>query len=116
MTVETSPKIFVFFSEKYDIIEPIKTKGGDEVTARTFPDDEAVSEHTLVCLSSSPSNAKIIHSAAKMAKAYGGTFTALYVKTSDSDNMSEDDKKRLHNHIQLAEKLGADLARRLKGE
>ena len=50
-------------------------------------------EHILVCLSSSPSNAKIIRTAAKMAKAFQGSFTALYVHTSYADKMSETEKK-----------------------
>ena len=36
-------------------------------------------EHILVCLSSSPSNARIIHTAAKMAKVLHARFTAIYV-------------------------------------
>ena len=36
-------------------------------------------EHILVCLSSAPSNAKIIRTAARMASAFHGSFTALYV-------------------------------------
>lgn len=66
-------------------------------------------EHTLVCLSPSPSNAKIVRTAAKMAAAFGGSFTALYVQTSDSDKMSYNDKSRLQNHILLAQQLGADI-------
>lgn len=66
-------------------------------------------EHILVCLSASPTNLKIIKTAAKMAKAFGASFTALYVKTSSSDNMSEIDKKRLEEHIRLAERVGADI-------
>lgn len=38
-------------------------------------------EHILVCLSSSPSNARIIHTAAKMAKVLHAKFTAIYVQT-----------------------------------
>lgn len=67
-------------------------------------------EHTLVCLSASPSNEKIVNTAARMAKAFGGNFTALYVQTSDSDKMTESDKKRLQYHIRLAEGLGATIA------
>ena len=37
-------------------------------------------EHVLVCLSSAPSNPKIIQTAAAMAKAFNATFSALYVK------------------------------------
>lgn len=67
------------------------------------------SEHTLVCLSASPSNAKIVKTAAKMASAFGGSFTALYVQTSASDKMPEQDKKRLQYHIRLAEQSGANI-------
>ena len=35
-------------------------------------------EHILVCLSSSPSNKKIVHTAAAMAAALHARFTALY--------------------------------------
>ncbi len=78
-------------------------------TEKLFDGEEAF-EHTLVCLSSSPSNAKIVRTAAKMAAAFGGSFTALYVQTPDSDKMDDNDKRRLHNHIRLAEQWGADIA------
>ena len=52
-----------------------------------------------------------------MANAFGGSFTALYVKTSHADSMSEEDKKRLLEHIALAEKLrGYGLKVQLYGE
>ncbi len=66
-------------------------------------------EHTLVCLSASPSNAKIVKTAAKMAAAFGGSFTALYVQTPDSDKMDDASKRRLQYHIRLAEQLGANI-------
>ncbi|MBR3994219.1 MAG: DUF4118 domain-containing protein, partial [Clostridia bacterium] len=67
-------------------------------------------EHILVCLSASPSNAKIVKTAATMASAFGGSFTALYVLTPDSDKLDEENKNRLQDHIRLAEQLGADIA------
>ena len=66
-------------------------------------------EHILVCLSASPSNAKIVRTAGKMASAFGGSFTALYVHTPDADKMDEANKKRLQYHIHLAEQLGATI-------
>ena len=66
-------------------------------------------EHIMVCLSASPSNVKIIKTAAKMASAFGGSFTALYVKSANTDKMNEFDKKRLQSNIQLAEQLGAEI-------
>lgn len=65
------------------------------------------SEHVLACLSSAPSNARIIRTAARMAKAFGGLFTALYVKTVRQDLLSEADKERIQQNMRLAEQLGA---------
>ena len=64
-------------------------------------------EHILVCLSSSPSNAKIIRTAARMVKAFRGSFTALFVETPGFASMSEEDKKRLRENMRLAQQLGA---------
>ena len=66
-------------------------------------------EHILVGLSSSPSNEKIILTAYKMAKAFNGTLTAIYVQTEDLNAMDEVDKERLQKNISLAEKLGAKI-------
>lgn len=46
-------------------------------------------EHILVCLSSSPSNEKIIRTAAQMARAFGANFTALYVQTAEPAGAQE---------------------------
>ena len=64
-------------------------------------------EHILVCLSSAPSNAKIIRTAARMAVAFKAKFTALFVETPNFTNISEKDKERLRFHIHLAQQLGA---------
>ena len=66
-------------------------------------------EHILVGLSSSPSNEKIILTAYKMAKAFNGTLTAIYVQTENLNTMNEVDKERLQNNISIAEKLGAKI-------
>ena len=68
---------------------------------------EAKKEHILACLSSAPSNAKIIRTAARMAQAFHGSFTALFVQTPNQEAMPENDKERLRAHIRLAESLGA---------
>ena len=44
-------------------------------------------EHVLVCLSSSPSNAKVIRTAARMAEAFHSGFTALFVQTPDTKEL-----------------------------
>ena len=66
-------------------------------------------EHVLVCLSSAPSNAKIIRTAARMAAAFHGGFTALFVETPDFAAMAEADKERLRVNIRLAQQLGATI-------
>ncbi|MBR1408132.1 MAG: sensor histidine kinase KdpD [Clostridia bacterium] len=63
----------------------------------------------LVCLSSSTSNARVIHAAADLAAAFRGSLTALFVETPAYALLSEDDKKRLRSNMNLAEKLGARL-------
>lgn len=66
-------------------------------------------EHILVCISSSPTNGKIIRTAARMANAFRGSFTALFVETPDFTVLSEENKKRLKNNIRLAQQLGATI-------
>ena len=68
-----------------------------------------MAEHILVGLSSAPSNARIIHTAATMAEAFGGSFTALFVRTPDYDAMPEADKERLRSNMNLAQELGASI-------
>ena len=66
-------------------------------------------EHILVCLSSAPSNAKIIHTAARMAEAFHGSLTALYVQTPDFSAMEEENRRRLDANTRFAKKLGATI-------
>ncbi|WP_138295760.1 MULTISPECIES: sensor histidine kinase KdpD [unclassified Clostridium] len=64
-------------------------------------------EHILVCLSASPTNAKIIRTAARMAGAFNGSFTALYVESPQQAIVGEKSKRRLRENMHLAEHLGA---------
>ena len=68
------------------------------------------SDHILVCLSSAPSNAKVIRTAARMAEAFQGDFTALFVETPDTRELSGENRKRLRANLKLAEDLGARIA------
>ena len=70
----------------------------------TTPERE---ERILVCLSSSPSNHKVIAAAAKMAVAFRAALTAIYVKPSGYDAMSDEDKGRLQSNMRLAEQSGS---------
>ena len=63
-------------------------------------------ERILVCLSSSPSNQKVINAAVKMTEAFHAVLTAIYVKPSNYDSLPESDKIRLQNNIKFAEQNG----------
>ncbi|MEG0829606.1 MAG: sensor histidine kinase KdpD [Anaerovoracaceae bacterium] len=78
-----------------------------EKARRTANSNYYTDEHILVCISDSPSNAKLIRAGARMATAYKGNFTALYVESSSSEDMDEEDKKILNQNTHLAEQLGA---------
>lgn len=66
-------------------------------------------EHILVCISSSPSNTKIIQTASSMAKAFGAMFSALYIKTPSAASLEPKDKERLLSNIHFAEECGASV-------
>jgi len=66
-------------------------------------------EHILICLSASPSNAKVIRTAARMARAFHGAFTALFVETPEFADLSDADRDRISANVRLAEELGAKI-------
>lgn len=68
-------------------------------------------EHVLVCLSPAPSNKRIIDAAAKMAAAFGASFTAIYVQRYENDSLSGEDLSRLQSNIRVAEDYGATITR-----
>ena len=84
-----------------DRVNRMSERSGSKANSR-FTD-----EHILVCLSSSPTNAKIIRTAARMASAFKGCLTALFVETPDFASIDEKSKKQLRQNIRLAEQLGA---------
>ena len=55
-------------------------------------------EHIMVCLGTSPTNQKVIRTAARMAKAFHADLTALYVETSKSNNMSKKSSQQLSSN------------------
>lgn len=66
-------------------------------------------EHILVCLSSSPSNERIVRMAEKMAQAFCGSLTALYVQTPGDADMNAEDSVRLQANMRLGQQLGAEI-------
>lgn len=78
-------------------------KSGNETVAKA-------GEHILICLSNSPSNAKVIRTAARMAEAFHSGFTALFVETPETKELKGDSLKRLRDNLRLAEQLGAQIS------
>lgn len=67
-------------------------------------------EHILICLSAAPSNAEVIRNAARMAEAFHGAFTALFVETPDFAGQTGQERRQLRANLHLAEELGARIA------
>lgn len=67
-------------------------------------------EHILICLSGSPSNARVIRTASRMAEAFHSGFTALLVETPETKKLKGSSLKRLQDNVRLAEQLGARIA------
>ena len=65
------------------------------------------SNRVLACLSTAPSNARVLRSAARIAGDRPGDLTALFVQTPAFATASQADKARLQANMELAEALGA---------
>ncbi|MBQ6490179.1 MAG: DUF4118 domain-containing protein [Solobacterium sp.] len=83
----------------------------DTVSEKKYQD-----EHILVCLSSSPSNAKVILYAAQMKASLDARLTAVYVQSpSPYYGTSSQDAERLKQNADLARANGADV-KYIKGD
>lgn len=71
--------------------------------------DYHTGEHVLVCISPSPSNAKVIRTASRLAYAFHARFTGIYVETPQMQEADEKTKAAVKNHMELARALGADI-------
>ena len=80
-----------------------KPSGGDRYPPRAR-------DPILICLSGSPSNEKVIRTAARMAEAFHGAFTALFVETPSFQGQSDKERRQLRNNLHLAEELGARIS------
>lgn len=67
------------------------------------------SDQILACISSSPSSARVIRTAARMADAYHSKWIVLYVKTSKSQKLGKEDSKRLNAYFTMTEQLGGEI-------
>jgi two-component system sensor histidine kinase KdpD len=78
--------------------------------ARARRDVWATRERLLVCVSPSPTSARLIRAAKRLADSLGAEWIAINVETSRSGEMSPHDRTRLLAHLRLAERLGAETA------
>ena len=70
-------------------------------------DKRKAKEHIMICLSGAPSNPKVIRAAARLADAFHGSFTALFVEPPSFQQQDEADRLRVQANLRLAEELGA---------
>ncbi|HWT76853.1 MAG TPA: sensor histidine kinase KdpD [Mobilitalea sp.] len=75
-----------------------------------IPADKTTNTKILVCISSSPSSAKCIRWAARMADAFHAPWIVVYVENKDNELDTEERKKNFQANIELAEQLGAEIA------
>ncbi|MCI1945458.1 sensor histidine kinase [Clostridium luticellarii] len=68
------------------------------------------SDQIMACISSSPSSARVIRTAARMAEVYHSKWIVLYVKTTQNHENEKDDVKRLNSYFNLTEQLGGEVA------
>ena len=62
-------------------------------------------ERILVCVSASPASSDVIRRAAKLSRSIDAELIALYVEDSESQNDAQE--KTVHEHLDMAERLGA---------
>jgi two-component system sensor histidine kinase KdpD len=65
-------------------------------------------ERVLVCVSASPSSARLVRAARRMATSLHAELVGLYVETPASIRMSTSDRERLARHMRLIEALGGE--------
>lgn len=68
-------------------------------------------ERILVCVGASPSSAKILRGARRMAAGLRAELVAAYVDAPDAHHATMVDRDRLRSHLRLAESLGAEVVR-----
>ena len=66
-------------------------------------------EKILICLSGSPSNARVIRAGAKLAEAFRGSVSALFVEPPDFEQSDKEERTRLAENVSLAKRLGAQV-------
>ena len=68
-------------------------------------------ERILVCVGPSPSSARVIRGARRMAAGLRAPWVAAYADAPDAYPMTQEDRERLQAHLRLAESLGEEVLR-----
>ncbi|WP_313581783.1 sensor histidine kinase KdpD [Lacrimispora sp.] len=71
--------------------------------------DKMANTKLLVCIGASPSSAKCIRWTARAAEAFHASWGALYVESTESEDLTAEQQKTIRANLDLAEKLGAEL-------
>lgn len=67
------------------------------------------SETILVCISPSPSTAKLIRTASRISQSSLSRVIAIYIKDPNKEELPKEAKSQLESNLELAKKLGAEV-------
>jgi two-component system, OmpR family, sensor histidine kinase KdpD len=81
----------------------------DRVRAASSFTARAATGRLLVAVSGSPFSARLLRSARRMAESLNVEWLALHVLASEGLVLSDAERRRLGNHLRLAEQLGAEV-------
>jgi two-component system sensor histidine kinase KdpD len=82
----------------------VQTARLGETRTQTWPTNERL----LVCVGPSPTSAKVIRTARRMAAAMHAQWIAVHIETPATQEMDERARRQLAMHMRLAEQLGAE--------
>jgi two-component system, OmpR family, sensor histidine kinase KdpD len=80
----------------------------DEMQARAIPGPWAAGERLLVCVSEDPRAAGLVRYTKRLADRLHASWTALYVETKRSLQLTEEERDRIADTLRLAQALGAE--------
>ncbi|MGA9049081.1 MAG: sensor histidine kinase KdpD [Dehalococcoidia bacterium] len=77
--------------------------------SRTTHGPWQTAEHLLVCITPGRWGNRLLHTTRRLASQLNAIWTAVYVETPGSTNLSAEEQEQLTNLMRQAEKLGADV-------
>ncbi len=66
-------------------------------------------ERLLVCVGPSPTSAKVVRAAKRLADRINAPWIALHIESASAVQWSDADRQQLHRNLKLAESLGAEI-------